>query len=443
MFLLSFKMVLSQSILTEYIEIGLENNQQYLKEKLNTKISIEESKQAKSLFFPDVSFDASYTLADGGRTIDFPAGQLFNPAYATLNQLTGTEQFPTNIEDINEQFLPNDFHETKIQLLQPILNTDIFYGYKARQANISVAQAKEESYENELIFQITKAYFNHLQLLEQQTILDSTKTLINELIRVNEKLIKNDVATKEVLYDSKAQLDEVNAQIATIKKSINTSKIFFNFLLNRDLNEPILAIGGDELNFVSNDLTLQTVQEEAIANRSEIKQINSGLEAQEYLIKREEGYIIPDISVGAEAGYQGFGYTFDENQDYYLVGFNLNWPIFQAGRNKSKVSKAKLQKDQLSADYKNITNQIKLEVATAFYELEEALQVYKARTSALKNVSENFNIVRGKYRVNQVLLVQFNEARNNLTTARLAASIAKYNITIAKANLDKTIQITR
>ncbi|MGB5818441.1 MAG: TolC family protein [Saonia sp.] len=440
---LGIQIVPGQSILNEYIEIGITNNQQYIKEKINTQISMEDSRQSKSLFLPDISFNASYLLADGGRTIDFPLGDLFNPAYTALNQLTGTNQFPTDIQNVNEQFLPNDFHETKIRVLQPILNTDIFYGYKASRANISVSQAKQDNYENQLVFQITKAYFNHLQLLEQKAILDSTRILIKELVRVNRKFIKYDVATKEVLYNAKAQLDQVDAQIATVNKNMNTSRIFFNFLLNRDLNETIIGMNSNELSPLPNNKSLPVAQEEAIANRSEIKQLNASIEAQDYLIKKEKGYIVPDISVGAEAGYQGFGYTFEDNQDYYLVSFNLVWPIFQGGRNRSEVRKAQLQKDRLSTDYNNVINQIKLEVATAHYELEEALQIYRARTSELKNVTENFKIIQAKYRVNQVLLVQFNEARTNLTTAGLGASIAKYNVTIAKANLHKTIQTTR
>ncbi len=440
-FLVSYSGI-SQSILEEYISLGIRNNQTYLKETLQTKIAIEDSKSAKSLFFPDVTFDASYTLADGGRTIDFPLGDLFNPAYTALNQLTESNQFPTDIQNVSVQLLPNDFHETKIRVLQPILNTDIYYGYKASKANITSAQAKQKSYENELVFEITKAYYNHLQLLEQRTILDSTRIVLKELVRVNKKFVKYDIATKEVLYNAKAQLDALNASIATVHKNINTSRTFFNFLLNRNLEEKIIPITPEIITVTSSELSLEFAKDSALKNRSELQQISAGIEAQEYLVKKEKNYLIPDIAVGSEIGYQGFGYTFRDNQDYYLVNFNLKWSIFKGGRNKSKIRKAQLQKEQLSADYTLVTKQIQLEVTTAFYELEEALKIYESRRSQLKNVEENFKIISQKYHVNQVLLVQFNEARNNLTTSQINTSIAKFNIAIAKANLKKTLQTT-
>ena len=51
-------------------------------------------KEAHALFLPNVSFGASYSKADGGRTIDLPLGDLLNPVYKSLNQLTGSTKFP-------------------------------------------------------------------------------------------------------------------------------------------------------------------------------------------------------------------------------------------------------------------------------------------------------------------------------------------------------------
>ena len=207
--------VTGQQVLEDYVETGLASNQQYLKERLNTDIAKEESNISKSGFLPDLSFNASYIIADGGRAIGFPVGDLFNPAYSALNQLTNSNQFPTNLQNINEQLLPNDFHETKIRVVQPILNTNIYYGYKAKRSLVSLNEAKADAYKNQLGFEIRKAYYNYLKLLEQKVILDSTRVVVKELIRVNGKFVKYDVATKDVLYNAEAQLYQVDAQLAT------------------------------------------------------------------------------------------------------------------------------------------------------------------------------------------------------------------------------------
>jgi len=431
--------VTGQQVLEDYVETGLTSNQQYLKERLNITIAKEESNISKSLFLPDVSFNASYMIADGGRTLGFPVGDLFNPAYATLNQLTNSNQFPTDLENFNEQLLPNDFHETKIRVVQPILNSDVYYGYRAKKSLVSLNEAKADAFKNQLGFEIRKAYYNYLKLLEQKTILDSTRVVIKELVRVNGKFVKYDVATKDILYNAEAQLYQVDSQLATAEKNISTSRNFFNFLLNRDLEASIIT---DELLGFEREIhSIVKLQENALSNRTEVHQIQSGIEASDYEIKRSKGFLIPDISVAAEFGYQGFGYEFDENQDYYLISFNLSWPIFQGGRNNAQVRKAKLEKQQLEADFSDIKRRIQLEVSTAVYEYEEKLKNYDAQLAQLKSSQENFNIIQSKYKQSQVLLVEFNEARTQLTTAQLMESIARFNIKIAKANLNRTVQM--
>ena len=51
-------------------------------------------KEARAQYFPQVNFGTSYNLAVGGRTIDFPVGDLLNKTYSTLNQLTQSNSFP-------------------------------------------------------------------------------------------------------------------------------------------------------------------------------------------------------------------------------------------------------------------------------------------------------------------------------------------------------------
>ena len=119
------------SILEKYIQHGLANNLALKQENFSIQKSLASLEEAKGLFMPQVSFIANYTTARGGRSIAFPVGDLLNPVYSTLNQLTGTSNFPT-IANVNEQFLPNNFHETKIRIIQPLFNSDIYYNYKAK-----------------------------------------------------------------------------------------------------------------------------------------------------------------------------------------------------------------------------------------------------------------------------------------------------------------------
>ena len=93
-----FKSNAQTNVLEDYVHEGLESNLT-IKQNLMTLESAEYAlKIAKGMFLPTVSTQSRYSLAKGGRTIDFPIGDLMNPVYSTLNSMLvaqgGTAQFP-------------------------------------------------------------------------------------------------------------------------------------------------------------------------------------------------------------------------------------------------------------------------------------------------------------------------------------------------------------
>src|SRR6218665_4199541 len=122
LFLISSGNTIAQSkILQDYVEAGLESNLSLKQQNLELEKAIKSIDIAKSNLFPRIAFAPNYTLAAGGRKLDFPVGDLLNPVYKTLNQLTSSSNFPS-IENVSQQLAPNNFHETKVTFQYPIFN---------------------------------------------------------------------------------------------------------------------------------------------------------------------------------------------------------------------------------------------------------------------------------------------------------------------------------
>ena len=431
----------AQPILQEYIATGLENNRQLIREQINTQIARENIAEARGKFLPNIFFDASYIMADGGRTIDVPAGDLVNPAYRGLNELLGENQFPTDIPNTSEQFLPHDFHETKIRIIQPIINTDIFYNYQAKMASLSVQEAKEKAFENQLVKEIKVAYYTHLSALSQRNILQQTQPLIEEQLRVSRRLVDNQKATKDVIFSSQAALSNLDSRLASAERQVNTSRIAFNFLLARSLDTAIRVDSNLFIYTAYQEQSPEQLSQSALANRQEITQIQRGIEATKINTKLTKGYLVPDLNVIGDLGYQGFGYEFDTSQDFWFIRFGLTWNIFKGLQNRARMHRSQLRTQQLETELEDLKNQITLEVTQAYLDLKEATYTLGARQSELKNSRENFRIIARRYQEGQVLLVEYTNARNSLTTAEVATSIARYNVKIKEAALEAAIQL--
>src|SRR5690606_6943551 len=114
----------AQEVLEAYVTEGLESNLVLKQRNVSLEKATYALKEAKGLFLPTVVLQAGYQTADGGRNIPLPIGDLLNPVYRTLNELTGSGNFP-EIENETINFLPRNYYDAHIRTTLPIMNTDI------------------------------------------------------------------------------------------------------------------------------------------------------------------------------------------------------------------------------------------------------------------------------------------------------------------------------
>lgn len=431
----------SQSkILDDYVQEGLKNNLALKQEKLELEKSIESLNQARALFMPRIYVNATYTLAYGGRRLQFPVGDLLNPVYRALNEMTRPGQFP-QIQNVDETLAPNNFHETTVAFQQSIFNSDIYFNYKIQKDLISAQAARRNVYENELRYNIVGAYEQYLQTLEAARIFEQSKTVLLELAKLNRKLVANNVATKDVVFSAEYEISKIDQQLAIARKNQQTAQSYFNFLLNRDLTAEIIADTLLAKTVVSSG-SITELQQTALTNRQEINQLNYSIQANENAIRlNRSNRLLPNVFVGGSTGYQGFGYTFDANQRYSIAQFGLQWNIFKGGEKKSKERQSRLQADVLNSKFAEVQQQIRLQVTQAFYDLQAAQQSLVAAEEGLEKATQSFRIVDSKYRNQQALLVEFLRAENDVTTAKLSAVIARYDVLLKQAALNRIVAL--
>ncbi len=59
--------------------------------------------QARARYLPVLDVAARYSVADGGRTIDIPVGDLLNPVYGTLEELLQASGQPTSFPRVRNE----------------------------------------------------------------------------------------------------------------------------------------------------------------------------------------------------------------------------------------------------------------------------------------------------------------------------------------------------
>lgn len=428
----------SSPVLESYIQEGLKQNLSLRQESLEIEKVQENVKQAKANFSPKITFAPNYTLAAGGRRLAFPVGDLLNPVYSTLNKLTGSNNFP-QIENVNEQLAPNNFHDTKFTFQYPIYNTDIRYNLLIQRDLLTAQEAKKRIIENEVRYNITIAYLQYLQTLEAQKIFDASRKVLSDFVKLNEKLVSNNVATKDVIYSAEYEVSKLEQQVAAMDKNRNIAKAYLNFLMNREFGTEI------QVDSIFLDMNTQTnidaVREQSIVNRQEINQLKANIQASESAIKLQEmNSLRPQVFVGGSTGFQGTGYTF-KDQAYAIGQIGLSWDVFHGYEKKSKIQQAKIQKNLLETKLDEVQKQIQLQVSQAYFELEAAQKTLPTAKDGTTKADKYFKVVDSRYRNGQAILIEYLRAQNEVITARLQESLAKYDILLKKAMLDKVTAV--
>jgi outer membrane protein len=420
------------TILDTYIKKGLETNLALHQKSFDLQKAEVDLKRAKTLFYPQASFNSQYTLASGGRTQDIPIGDLLNNVYSTLNQLTGASKFP-QVENQKIAFLPNDFHDTRLEVSMPLVNTDIHYNKAIKQELIHTQQVDIEIYKRELVKNIKEAYYQYLQAGKAVDIYNNALKLASENLRVSEKFMQNNVGTRESVMRAKAQVSQVKASLITATNQQLNAAAYFNCLLNENLEAPVIA---DSSLFERTNTALPAALEVA-GNREELTKIQSAQKVVGTSLKMNRNYLVPKLNAFYNIGFQGFGFKFNGDQFYQLGGLQLKWDLFKANDNKYKIQQSQLDLEALKNQYKDVEQQLTLQVRTSLNNYRSAIQTLEALNDEVQSAVETYRFAERRFREGQALQIELIDARTQLTSAQLNYSLAQLAVLTRAAELER------
>jgi outer membrane protein TolC len=423
-----------EATLDHYIYEGLENNLALKQKEVNYRKSVEVLKQARALFFPDISLNARYTAAEGGRIIDFPVGTMLNPVYQSLNYLLGQDLFP-DIDNMEFAFYRPTEHETKIRLAQPIVDTKIIYNQKINKELSRAVKADAAAYKRQLVAEIKTAYFNYLKTVKLLELVDDTRELLLENVRVNESLFRNDVVTIDNVYRSRAELSKLDRQAAEARKNHEVARSYFNFLLNRPFETAVIA--DIQYDSVTQRWMLDDLAEHAVVNREELEMLRSYSRVADNNLSMNQMNKLPNLYAVVDYGFQGRHYEFNMKQDYLLASLIFRWDLFHGFQNRAKIGEARVEQVLRNTQLEEAEKQVRLETIGAHFDVIASAESVKASSEELLSARNAFKVINRRYSEGQSTLIEFIDARSTMTQAEMLLIISKYDFHIKYAELER------
>lgn len=432
--------ILSQSeILDQYIKEALKENLSIKATELSIAKQKSRAEQARKLWNPNIDLSASYLLAQGGRNLVFPIGDLFNPTYATLNQLTGTENFPTDLENEKIQLTPNNFFDAQLSISKPLINSTIKYNQLIQQELVNLNGVDVKLTEQDITYQVKTAYYNYLKSIEGINIINENVNLLNEVLEFNKKLIKYDKATIDILSDVEIQIANIKTQGVQLKEQQDMAKALFNLMLNKTLDSEILI---DENIVASLNIETRSIAElykQALSNRVEFERIKIAQNISNLNVERINKSKQPTLGINAGIGLQTEEFNFDNGGPLYTAALGLSWKINDGGLRKKQIDEIKIDQAILNNQNAMLKQKVEIEIVQSYLALQSSLQQIENQKSIIKSAQKSLDIIRTRYENDAALLIELLNAQNQLINGQLSSAVIKYDYLIQKALLDKKL----
>lgn len=390
------------------------NKDQHLKTKEFKLQSAEyDLKEAKALYYPTASFGTQYTLAAGGRNIEFPIGDLLNPVYTTLNDITQTNNFKT-LQNAEINFLPNNFYDARFRVQQPIYYPDLSINKSLKEETLKLQELEIKAYKRYLSKEVINTYMQTLMTQDVMSIYDQANVLLNEAKRSTTSMLNNGIALPSALSRIESQIADIHAKKIEANNNHKNANEYLFFLTNDS------TYVESEINYEE----LPSIEFTTTNKREELLQIEQGNKMLNLAVDKEKQFFLPKIGAQLDLGSQAFNFGFSP---YVLLGLNFDLNLYDHGRHKYKLQAAKANLQSQQSQYNQVNNQIELQTKVSFNNLIAAIDqanTYKSRIDASKKIYKEVFI---KYKEGTSNYIELLDAQTQVTNTEIQYQISKLN----------------
>jgi outer membrane protein TolC len=396
-------------------------------ERLAERRAASDVREARGLFFPTLGLQSRYSRLGGVPNI----GDLINPAYAALNQLTGTNRFPTAI-DIT---LPPR-HESRVQLVQPLFNAGILANYALARARQDGQRMQLAAAARQLATDVQIAYLQEASARRAAEIYEASLALVQETERVAERLRDAGRATPEAVYRARAERADVEQQLAEARERQLAAARALNRILRRPLDSAVAVIP-DSAFALPLDITPDGAVAHALATREELRHVDAGVRTAQAAGRAATAAFLPSVSLAVDYGFQGPDFTFRGSDDFWVASVVVSWNLFNGGRDAARRAAAGYEADRARTLRQDLADRIALEVRTAFEAATVARTAIGTAGARLEAARRTFELVRRRYEEGVASPIEFVDARTAYTNAELNRVVTAYRYAMRWVDLER------
>ena len=333
-------------------------------------------------------------------------------AFGILLNQEIVESSDFNPISLNDPDVATNFN-TRLSVEQPIFNKDASLGRQASENQILAKQFMQKRVSQQISLQVKRVYYS-LQLASEsflviQKAIDAAKA--NEAL--TQKNLEQGLVQKADLMNAQLRVLSLENQLLDIKNQFHQNADQLKYFLNLPTKTTIKP--SDPLRQPNPSALLSA---ELSEQRSDFKAQKFAIQAQEKILQSHKKGILPRLNAFG-AFELNDNIPFGTGAGNWLLGFTLQWNIFNGYDRIAKIQKSKVELEKSELAYQQNFKQNQVELEKAKRQAKLMLQKLKTSELAINQSKEILRIRRDRYeqgleKTNDILIAETQVAEKEL-----------------------------
>ncbi|MRX69841.1 Outer membrane protein TolC [Flavobacterium resistens] len=286
------------------------------------------------------------------------------------------------------------------------------------------------------IVQVNSAYYDLVQQQHQLAALDTTIVISKQRLTLAQNRFSIGKASKLEVLNAQVDLNSDQVALLRQKETYANAKILLNQYLARD---PKIDFTVTDLVTVDNAMNLAELSDLAHKQNPAVEAqiINKRIAELQLKQIKADRYPVVNLTSGYNfsENQSSLGFTSQSSSKGFNYGFNARLNIFD-GLNQhrnEKVAKIEIENSQIAIDQQNMI--LDTQLSTAFQTYQTNLGLIDLEEDNVTIAKQNLDITLDKFRIGTITTLDFRTAQLNYVNAKVRYSNAQYQAKLSEIAL--------
>lgn len=265
----------------------------------------------------------------------------------------------------------------KAELNQLVFDARYLYGLQARKSLLNMAEARKALSKKNVKDAFPPAYLQCLYIQAFIEQLDSSRTVLEALLALNQKLYDEGLGEALTVDRLELSIDQISTQIDYAKVNLENSMANLRYVMN--IAPDVVLYFEDSLHQYAHD-TLDVLADYQYTSLPEYRVLEINDQLRYFDIAQARAQLYPSIYLfgyyGVLAQRSSFSF-FKAGPDYRwfdfgTLGFTLNIPIYDGSTAKMQIQQRELRRSQNQLDIERLQKGFDLGLSTTSNEVDNA-----------------------------------------------------------------------